>query len=102
MAPRTPLRRCVGCGSTRPKDRLLRFAVAPGPCSPGAQVVMDLAGTMPGRGAYLCRDAAANAPAQDCLRVALRRGGIARTLRSRAPIAPELVESIDGGQETSP
>jgi predicted RNA-binding protein YlxR (DUF448 family) len=43
--------------------------------------VIDATGTLPGRGAYLCRAADAGAPDGDCLQHALRRGAVARTLR---------------------
>jgi predicted RNA-binding protein YlxR (DUF448 family) len=58
------------------------------------RAVLDRAGTMPGRGAYICKGAAAGAPAADCLTLATRRGGIARALRARVTIDPELVESV--------
>jgi predicted RNA-binding protein YlxR (DUF448 family) len=56
--------------------------------------IVDRDGTMPGRGAYLCRDADASAVAGACLEQALRRGGIARTLRSSVTVDPKLVESV--------
>jgi predicted RNA-binding protein YlxR (DUF448 family) len=59
--------------------------------------IVDRDGTMPGRGAYLCRDADASAPATvagACLERALRRGGIARALRSSVTVDPKLVESV--------
>jgi predicted RNA-binding protein YlxR (DUF448 family) len=58
------------------------------------RAVLDRAGTMPGRGAYLCRGAAPGKPAADCLSLATRRGGIARALRCAVTIDPELVESV--------
>jgi predicted RNA-binding protein YlxR (DUF448 family) len=46
------------------------------------RAVIDVAGVLPGRGAYLCRGSSQpNAADGECLRDALRRGGIARTLR---------------------
>jgi predicted RNA-binding protein YlxR (DUF448 family) len=59
--------------------------------------LIDRDGTLPGRGAYLCRDhrpGASSLPDADCLRLAVRRGGIARTLRTGVTLAPELVESV--------
>jgi predicted RNA-binding protein YlxR (DUF448 family) len=59
--------------------------------------IVDRDGNMPGRGAYLCRDADASAPATvdgACLERALRRGGIARALRSSVTVDPKLVESV--------
>lgn len=58
------------------------------------RAVLDRAGTMPGRGAYLCASPAAGEPLAGCLRLAARRGGIARALRCRVTIDPELVESV--------
>jgi len=58
------------------------------------RAVIDRAGTMPGRGAYLCRGRAPGEPAADCLAGAMRRGGIPRALRCRVTIDPELVESV--------
>ena len=99
-----PQRRCVGCGRIAPKSELVRLAV-PDPRSPGEcdghprHAMLDTAGTMPGRGAYLCRDTGVGGPAADCEARAIRRGGLARALRQ--PISgrsvemnPELLESI--------
>jgi predicted RNA-binding protein YlxR (DUF448 family) len=54
--------------------------------------VPDPGQRMPGRGAYLCRAAEAGVPAPACLRRALERGGISRTLRCNATMT--LVESV--------
>ena len=46
------------------------------------RAVIDAVGVLPGRGAYLCRESSEpDAASSDCLAHALRRGGIARTLR---------------------
>jgi predicted RNA-binding protein YlxR (DUF448 family) len=60
--------------------------------------IVDRAGTMPGRGAYLCRIAGGNQPAAvdpACLERAMRRGGIARALRCSVAVDPKLVESLN-------
>jgi predicted RNA-binding protein YlxR (DUF448 family) len=65
--------------------------------------VIDAVGSMPGRGAYLCRGSSTPAPAADCLQQALRRGGIARALRGAVKLDlgaspaedPEFVESVN-------
>ena len=44
-----PERTCVGCQQTRPKDQLIRLV-----CSPTGQLVLDVHGKLPARGAYLC------------------------------------------------
>jgi len=59
-----------------------------------ARVVLDREGTMPGRGAYLCRGEDAGLPAAACVAVAIRRGGIGRTLHASVAIDPEIVESM--------
>jgi predicted RNA-binding protein YlxR (DUF448 family) len=56
--------------------------------------IADRDGTMPGRGAYLCRGADPELPAGDCLARATRRSGIARALRSAVTVDPKLVESV--------
>jgi predicted RNA-binding protein YlxR (DUF448 family) len=96
----SPRRRCVGCGRIAPKSELLRI-VAAEPAAPDAQAyaIADPGARMPGRGAYLCRDAGAACPADECLALATRRGGIPRALRRAIPgglvlDSGELVESV--------
>jgi predicted RNA-binding protein YlxR (DUF448 family) len=72
----------VGCGRIAPKSELVRLAVARDRDARRVQrAVIDAAGTLPGRGAYLCRGSDPSAPCPDCLQHALRRGAVARTLR---------------------
>jgi predicted RNA-binding protein YlxR (DUF448 family) len=54
------------------------------------RAVIDALGTMPGRGAYLCRSGGPGEPQAKCLELAGRRGGIARALR----VPAKLVESV--------
>lgn len=93
----------MGCGRVAPKPELVRLAVAAGARRESApQVVIDPAGTLPGRGAYLCRGTERGLPAAGCLALATRRGGVARALRRRVRLdadrllaaKPELVESM--------
>ncbi len=99
-----PRRRCVGCGRIAPKSELLRIAVARDGSPPERaglhhtrRAVIDFAGTLPGRGAYLCKAGLAETtPNPDCLRLAERRRGIARALRRPVTLDPELVESVIG------
>jgi predicted RNA-binding protein YlxR (DUF448 family) len=61
------------------------------------RAALDRDGTMPGRGAYLCRGGAPDPsilPAPDCLTLALKRGAIARSLRCAVTLPVELVESV--------
>lgn len=54
-----PMRMCVGCRAMKPKKELVRVVK-----SPLGAVSLDRIGKMPGRGAYVCRDAACLARAQ--------------------------------------
>jgi predicted RNA-binding protein YlxR (DUF448 family) len=76
-----------------PKSELIRFALAREGGSARRRAVVDAPGTMPGRGAYLCAGQP-GVPAKECLELARKRGGFARTLRCAVTIDPELVESI--------
>ena len=64
-----PVRRCVGCGRSRPKPDLVRIIV-----DGDRGAVVDVESRLGGRGAYLCRDAA-------CLERAMARNSLARALR---------------------
>jgi predicted RNA-binding protein YlxR (DUF448 family) len=89
-----PRRRCVGCGRIAPKSELLRIAAARDDGGRSRRAVIDPAGTLPGRGAYLCRAGIADTtPNLECLRLAERRRGIARALRCAVTVDPKLVES---------
>jgi predicted RNA-binding protein YlxR (DUF448 family) len=87
----------VGCGRIAPKAELVRIALAEmtGEASGGARrrAVLDRAGRMQGRGAYVCMERGGE-PARVCLAHAASRGGIARTLRCAVEIDPELIESV--------
>ncbi len=71
MPPRhVPVRTCVGCQQEQPKRQLVRVARAP-----SGSVAVDPTGKAAGRGAYLCRQ-------PTCWTTALRRGALARALRT--------------------
>ena len=77
VGPAAPVRRCAACRTRRPKKELLRFV------RQSHGIEMDPEQRRPGRGGYCCPDPA-------CIDKALRRGGLARTLRTavgRAEIA---------------
>jgi predicted RNA-binding protein YlxR (DUF448 family) len=76
-----------------PKSELMRLVAVHGP-GRGALAVHDKAGTMPGRGAYLCRGESPGAPASECYALAARRGGIGRTLRCAVTVELEGLESV--------
>jgi predicted RNA-binding protein YlxR (DUF448 family) len=76
----------------------LRIAAAREDESPptrSQRAVIDRVGTLPGRGAYLCKAGTGETtPNPECLRLAERRRGIARALRCAVTVDPKLVESI--------
>jgi uncharacterized protein len=75
-----PERTCVGCRASAPKAALVRVAR-----SPAGGVAVDPTGSAPGRGAYVHRSAA-------CVEAALRKGGLARSLR--VGLGPEIVGTL--------
>ena len=63
--------------------------------------MLDSDGTMPGRGAYLCRGSDPLLPKPDCFASALRRGAVARALRAPVTFDPKLLESLTGSRSRS-
>lgn len=60
---RIPLRMCTGCGEMKPKKELVRVVK-----SPEGEISLDLTGRKPGRGAYVCPNAACLAAARKARR----------------------------------
>ena len=65
-----PQRMCVGCREMKPKAELIRVVRAP-----DGSVTLDPVGKKPGRGAYVCRDAA-------CLGRAIKQRQLERQLET--------------------
>lgn len=59
-----PLRRCNGCGESKPKKELVRVVRAQ-----DGTVSLNLTGKKPGRGAYVCPSAACLAKARKARRI---------------------------------
>ena len=70
-----PMRKCVGCGVSRPKQELLRIVMT----AEGA-AMLDRSGKANGRGAYLCDDRA-------CLAQARKRNSFSRSFRKTVDAA---------------
>ena len=66
-------RTCVGCRRRARGEELIRFV------GREAQLLFDLAGVLPGRGAHAC-------PTRKCLTLGVERGGFSRTLRQRITV----------------
>ena len=75
-----PMRRCVGCMTSREKQELVRIAGFE------SRISVDTTGKAKGRGAYLCR----NNP--DCWEKAYKRKALERSLGME--ISPETKEII--------
>lgn len=74
-----PIRTCVGCRARDARSALVRLVWDP----VGEAVVVDRAGSLPGRGAHLH-------PAAACLEKALQRKAVGRALRVPAVSADQL------------
>jgi predicted RNA-binding protein YlxR (DUF448 family) len=68
-----PTRTCVACRTARQKRELLRVVRMP-----GGAIVLDPTGRAPGRGAYVCADAA-------CQDAAMTKGALRRALSVPIP-----------------
>jgi predicted RNA-binding protein YlxR (DUF448 family) len=75
----------------------VRLASVPAGRESRAVAAVDRTGTIPGRGAYVCRDEHLDGPNHDCMRLATRRGALQRALRRAVDVPAELVESHEGG-----
>ena len=79
--PKTiPIRQCIGCREQKPKKELIRVVR-----SPEGDLSVDLRGKAPGRGAYLCRDAA-------CLKKEVSSRALERALTVAVP--EEIMERL--------
>lgn len=80
-----PMRMCVGCREMKPKKELIRVVRAP-----DGSVSMDPVGKKPGRGAYVCRNAA-------CLQRAIKQRQLERQLEVQLTeeVAVQLRQELD-------
>jgi hypothetical protein len=65
---RTVNRTCTGCGKVTNKREMLRIVK-----TPDGEIIHDLKGKIPGRGAYICYDI-------NCVEMAFKKG-LAKTLK---------------------
>lgn len=75
-----PMRRCLGCMQSFPKQDLIRVVR-----TPENEVLIDLKGKKSGRGAYLCKDKA-------CLKKAVKAKRLQTNLEVQ--ISDELIEAL--------
>ncbi|MCT4559074.1 MAG: RNA-binding protein [Pelagimonas sp.] len=76
-----PGRKCIVTGETQPKSGLIRFVLGP-----DGRVVPDLAGKLPGRGAYV-------ASTRDALGKASKKGLFARAMKQQVTL-PEGLDDL--------
>jgi uncharacterized protein len=70
------MRTCIGCRQQKIKRELIRIVR-----TPDQQIVLDLTGKKPGRGAYIC-------PLEECLKKAIKGKRLEKNLQQ--PISTEL------------
>ena len=82
-----PMRQCVGCREMKPKKELIRVVR-----SPEGGISLDFRGKAPGRGAYLCPDAA-------CLKRAMKAKALNRAFEVEIPqeIYDDLLAKMEEG-----
>jgi predicted RNA-binding protein YlxR (DUF448 family)/ribosomal protein L7Ae-like RNA K-turn-binding protein len=80
---RQPQRTCLGCRQVKNQSQLIRFVRAP-----NGDILADLKGRLPGRGAYICNS-------RDCIAETLRRKQFDRAFRQ--PCHPVKVEQLVAG-----
>ncbi|MGV9480905.1 YlxR family protein [Gordonia aichiensis] len=91
---------CLGCRQRVGIADLVRVVAAA--CDGGSRVVVDVARTMPGRGAWMH-------PSADCVSAAVRRHAFARALRSPGLVVDQsdleevlITRSGEGTDESGP
>lgn len=88
MQKKIPMRQCLGCREMKPKRELIRVVRAP-----DGGISLDFKGKAPGRGAYVCRDAA-------CLKKAMKSKAIERAFETSIPeeVYAELSVQMEAGE----
>ena len=87
MPKKIPMRQCTGCREMKPKRELIRVVR-----SPKGDISLDFKGKSPGRGAYVCPDAA-------CLKKARKSRALERALETDIPagLYDELITRLEAG-----
>lgn len=88
MPKKIPMRQCLGCREHKPKKELIRVVR-----SPEGEVSLDFKGKLPGRGAYVCPQAA-------CLAKARKARALERAFDVTLP--PEVYEALEQQMEEVP
>lgn len=86
---KVPMRQCVGCREMKPKRELIRVVR-----SPEGEIGLDFRGKNPGRGAYICPDAA-------CLAKARKKNALGKAFQCQIPeeVYDELEQQMERGAD---
>ena len=82
---KVPMRQCVGCGQMKSKREMMRVLK-----TAENGFVLDAAGKMNGRGAYICR-------CRSCMEAAIKNRGLERSFKMAIP--KEVYESLEKEME---
>jgi predicted RNA-binding protein YlxR (DUF448 family) len=77
---KVPQRKCVGCEQMKDKKDLIRVVR-----TPEGDIILDLTGKKPGRGAYVC-------PSADCIGKAVKGKKLERALDK--PVSEEVYQKL--------
>ena len=88
MPKKIPMRQCVGCREMKAKKELIRVVR-----SPEGEVNLDFKGKLPGRGAYVCPDAA-------CLAKARKARALERAFSVQLP--SQVYEALEDQMKEAP
>ena len=77
---KVPQRKCVGCEQMRDKKDLIRVVR-----TPEGNIILDLTGKKPGRGAYVC-------PSAECIGKAVKGKKLERALEK--PVSEEVYQKL--------
>ncbi len=80
MAKKVPLRQCIGCRTSKPKNELIRVIK-----TPENDICLDKTGRLNGRGAYICLS-------KECFDKAVKSKGLERALKCEIP--KEIYDSL--------
>ncbi|MBQ2746923.1 MAG: YlxR family protein [Firmicutes bacterium] len=80
MNKKVPMRKCVGCGESKPKQELIRIVASEDGVS------ADPTGRKNGRGCYLCKGS------EECFKTARKRNAIGRNLQ--VELTDEMLDAL--------
>ena len=80
---KTPMRRCIVCGATADRSRMVRFVVGP-----DGAILADVDSRLPGRGFWLCAD-------RDMVNTAAARNAFARAAKAPVSVPSDLADRVE-------